>query len=152
MPQASLENLREPAAIQEQLRRIQRAINDDPALAVGSAKELIESTAKVVLIERGHAVDERADLPALVKEAQQALALHPSSMTPGPDGTEAVRKILGGVSSVAIGVAELRTGLSARHTHLAVNAAITWRQLMLDTLADPSAPWHAGYIAKLTWT
>ena len=37
---------------------------DDPALAVGSAKELIESTAKADLTERGVVVDDKADLPA----------------------------------------------------------------------------------------
>lgn len=46
---SSLSDLNDPLAIREQLDRIQRAIVDDPALAVGSAKELIESTAKVVL-------------------------------------------------------------------------------------------------------
>lgn len=156
LEESSLAGLTDPAVIQEHLDRLQRAINDDLALAIGSAKELIESTAKTVLIERGTAIDERTDLPALVKEAQQALGLHPSSATLGPDGTEAVRKILGGVSSIAIGVAELRNrgygtghggaearaGLSKRHAHLAVNAAITWCQLMLDTLTDPAAPWR----------
>ncbi|MDQ3763755.1 MAG: hypothetical protein M3460_19715 [Actinomycetota bacterium] len=42
-------SLRDPAAIQEQVGHIQRAIHDDPALAVGNTKELIENTAKVVL-------------------------------------------------------------------------------------------------------
>ena len=46
--------MRDPAAILDNLDRIQRAIGDDPAQAVGSAKELIESTAKTVLIERGN--------------------------------------------------------------------------------------------------
>lgn len=156
LPAGSLADLRDPAAILEQLTRIQRAMIDDPALAVGSAKELIESTAKAVLTERGMVVDEKADLPALVKDAQQALGLHPSSTTPGPDGNDAVKRILGGVSSVAIGVGELRNrgygtghgaagvrvGLRPRHAHLAVNAATTWCQLMLDTLADPEAPWR----------
>jgi len=32
--------------------------------------------------------------------------------------------------------------LRARHAHLAVNAAFTWCQLMLDTLADLEAPWR----------
>lgn len=151
----SLGNLTDPAAIREQLGRIQRAIGDDPALAVGSAKELVESTAKVVLTERGKAIDDKADLPTLVKEAQRALGLHPSSATPGPDGSEAVKRILGSVSGIAIGLAELRNrgygtghgpagprvGLRVRHAHLAVNAAFTWCQLMLDTLADPEAPW-----------
>lgn len=148
---SSLAGLTDPAVIQEHLDRLQRAINDDLALAIGSAKELIESTAKTVLIERGTAIDERTDLPALVKEAQQALGLHPSSATLGPDGTEAVRKILGGVSSIAIGVAELRnrgygtghggaggrTGLSKRHAHLAVNAA------------NHVVPTHARYARRL---
>ena len=152
----SLAALKDPSAIREQLDRIQRAIADDPALAVGSAKELIESTAKVVLAERGKAVSEKADLPELVRQAQQALALHPSSAAPGPDGTDAVKRILGGVSTIAAGPrratqprlrhrprpAGARVGLRARHAHLAVNAAFTWCQLMLDTLADPEAPWR----------
>jgi hypothetical protein len=156
LEESSLVGLTDPVAIQEHLNRLHRAVNDDLALAIGSAKELIESTAKTVLVERGSAVDERTDLPTLVKEAQQALGLHPSSTVPGPDGTDAIKKILGGVSSIAIGVAELRNrgygtghgaagariGLSQRHAHLAVNAAVTWCQLMLDTLNDPAAPWR----------
>jgi hypothetical protein len=152
----SLAGLQDASAIREQLDRIQRAIADDPALAVGSAKELIESTAKVVLSERGIPVSDKADLPELVRQAQQALGLHPSSAAPGPDGTDAVKRILGAVSTIAAGLAELRNrgygtghgaararvGLRPRHAHLAVNAAFTWCQLMLDTLADPEAPWH----------
>jgi hypothetical protein len=152
----SLSGLNDPSAIREQLDRIQRAIADDPALAVGSAKELIESTAKVVLAERGLPVNDKDDLPKLVHQAQQALGLDPSSATPGPDGTDAVKRILGGVSTIAAGLAELRNrgygtghgaagarvGLRPRHAHLAVNAAFTWCQLMLDTLADPEAPWR----------
>jgi hypothetical protein len=61
-------------------------MDSDPALAVGSAKELIESTAKVVLLERGIIWDERKDdMPALITKAQKALLLHPSTATPGPD-------------------------------------------------------------------
>ncbi len=152
---ASLAKVTDPSAIREQLDRIRRAVNDDPALAIGSAKELIESTAKVVLIERGQLVDEKADLPELTRAAQLALELHPSDAT-GPDGSEGVRRILGAVTTIPNGLAELRNrghgtghgpatarvGLRPRHAHLAVNAAITWCQLMLDTLADPEAPWR----------
>lgn len=155
--EGSLAGLRDPTAIAEQLDRIQRALDDgDPALVIGSAKELVESTAKCVLRERGMPVDDKADLPALIKEAQQAVGLHPSAATPGPDGSDAVKRILGGVSSIAAGLGELRNrgygtghgaasarvGLRPRHAHLAVNAAITWCQLLLDTLSDPDAPWR----------
>lgn len=148
-------NLRDPAAIREQLDRIARAVlHDDPALVIGSAKELVESTAKAVLIECGQPVSDKDDLPALVSQSQRALGLHPGA-SQGPDGTEAVvKRILGGMSTITTGLAELRNrygtghgtagtriGLHRRHAQLAANAAITWCQLVLDTLSDPDAPW-----------
>jgi len=36
-----------------------------------------------------------------------------------------------------------RVGLRPRHAQLAVNAAVTWCGVMLDTLADPDAPWRS---------
>ena len=151
---ASIGALSDPSAIYEQLDRIRRSVDDDPALAIGSAKELIESTAKVVLRERGLPVDETDDLPKLASQAQTAVGLHPRST--GPDAADGVRQILGAVTTIARGLAELRNrghgtghgpatarvGLRPRHAHLAVNASITWCQLLLDTLTDPEAPWH----------
>lgn len=160
-PQLSIESiarLADPSAIREGFERIRRAIGDDPALAVGSAKELIESTAKVVLTERGQPFDDKSDLPKLARAAQLSLGLDPSTGS-GPDGSDGVRRILGAVTTIANGLAELRNrglgtghgpatarvGLGSRHAHLAVNAALTWCQLMLDTLADPEAPWRKGH-------
>lgn len=40
------------------------------------------------------------------------------------------------------GLGATRAGLGARHAHLAINAARLWCQFMLDTLADPRAPWR----------
>jgi Abortive infection C-terminus len=124
--------------------------------AIGSAKELIESTAKLVLDDRSVAYSKNDDVTVLIHRAQEALGLSPAKApTIGPDGGASIKRILGGASSVAIGVAELRnqygtghgqgrlrTGLGQRHAHLAVNAAFMWCQLMLETLADPNAPWR----------
>ena len=153
---ASLKSVNDPSAIRELLYLMSRSADYDPPLAVGSAKEIIESTAKVVLTERGRSWREAADLPELVRDAEIALQLHPTTSPSGPDGSDGVRKILGAVTTIAGGLAELRNrghgtghgpvsarvGLRPRHAHLAVNAAITWCQLMLDTLADPEAPWR----------
>jgi hypothetical protein len=100
-------------------------------------------------------VNDKDDLPALVSQAQSALGLHPSSLSSGPDSADAVKKILGAMITATTGLTELRnrygtghgpsgsrTGLRPRHAHLAVNTAITWCRLMLDTLADPEAPWR----------
>jgi hypothetical protein len=153
-------SLRDPAAIREHLTRLHRVAQFDPPLAIGTAKELVESTAKAVLQERGLKVDDKDDLPALVKRSQEAIGLHPGSVQPGPDSTGAVKRILGGLTSIVIGLGELRNrgygtghgpkgervGLRPRHAQLAVNAAVTWCSVMLDTLADPDAPWRGEEI------
>ncbi|WP_406446835.1 abortive infection family protein [Streptomyces sp. NBC_01613] len=155
-----LENLTDPSGILGELESVGRSIGDDPAAAIGSAEQLIEATAKTVLRERGIVIDENAKVPTLVKQAQKALHLDVASAAPGPDGTDAVKKILGGVASIAVGVAEPRnrgygtghgqvsapSNLGARHAQLVANAALTWCQLMLDTLADPAAPWRKGAV------
>lgn len=152
-----VEGLTDPSGIQAELERIRRSVAEHPDDAIGAAKQLIEATAKVVLKERGQPVDDRDDLADLVKRSQQALLLHPRRSAPltDPDATNAVKRILGGLSSVALGVTELRnqygsghgrhsapSGLSPRHARLAVNAASTWCEVMLETLDDPAAPWH----------
>ena len=67
-------NLRDPAAIREHLGRLKRIAQSDPPLAIGTAKELIQSTAKTVLRERGLEVNEKDNLPALVEQADLVLS------------------------------------------------------------------------------
>lgn len=108
---------------------------------------MIEATTKLVLIELGESVDEKADLPALVKSAQKALKLHPETLPPTAAGRETVVRIFLNLSQLAIGVAELRNeygpdhgrsrptvGLGPRHAHLAVGAASTYVTMLLETL------------------
>lgn len=152
-----LSGLTDPGVIHQHLDRISRAVqSDDPAQAIGSAKELIESTAKLVLRERGLPVPSADDLPQLVKAAQEALLIHAKQVIGGPDRAPSVRRILSSAGGVAIGVAELRNagfgtghgqdavrvGLGPRHARLAVNAARLWCEFVLDTLGDPHAPWR----------
>ncbi|WP_137726559.1 abortive infection family protein [Prescottella subtropica] len=156
LPEGSLANLTEASVIRSHLNRIQVAVENDPELAIGSAKDLIESTAKLVLTDRGITFTKDDDLGQLANRAQEALSLRPSQVgTSGPDGGSGVKRILGGALSIATGLSELRnaygtghgrdrkpSGLGTRHAHLAANAAYLWCQLMLDTLADPKAPWR----------
>ena len=108
---------------------------------------MIEATTKLVLIELGEPVDEKADLTALVNAAQNALKLHPATVAPTAAGRETVIRILSNLSQLAIGVAELRNeygpdhgrsrptiGLGPRHAHLAVGSASTYVRMLLETL------------------
>lgn len=129
----SLVGLRDPAAILDSFERIDRALPQDPAQAIGSAKELIEATAKTVLVEIGAVFDEKTiKFPALVDLAQRELRLHPQQQVTGPDSSSSVKRVLGGLMTVALGINELRNegwgtghgradarqGLHARHAHL----------------------------------
>ncbi|MFE5806218.1 abortive infection family protein [Streptomyces sp. NPDC056491] len=156
---AHVDALTEASGIHAELERVRRFGAEYPDDAIGAAKQLIEATAKLVLLKRNLPVDERQDLPALIKQAQQALHLHPAALPPAreggsPDNADSIKRILGALTSAAIGVAELRnrygtrhgrlaapTGLGPRHARFAVGTASTWCELMLDTLADPDAPW-----------
>lgn len=153
----ALAQLQDPSAIHEQLDRLRRAANsEDPAFVIGSAKELVETTAKVVLAERGLEFDRTWKFPNLISEAQDALRLRPNALTEGPDTTPSVKRVLGGAQNMVLGLDELRNagygtghgparvrvGLHPRHARLAANAAVTWCELMLDTLTDQAAPWR----------
>ena len=141
-------------ALREHVGRMQRALSDgDSAQLIGSSKELLETASKLVLARVSE--PEPSKFPALINRALELLMLHPKSKpSPREDLTEPVRKILGGVLQVALGVNDLRneegTGhgrasasvtLDARHARLAAGAAVVVATLLLDTLEDPDAPW-----------
>lgn len=144
------------AVLREHLERLERGLVDDPAAAIGASKDLVESVCKLVLLRLDVPHDPKADVPVLVKATLSALKLHPDALAPTPSGTDAVKRILGSLSSMAVGVAELRnelgTGhgraavraLSARHAHLATGAATTFARFVLETLDDPRAPYRKG--------
>lgn len=142
------------AVIKEHLARLERGLEHDPAAVIGSSKELIESACKLVLQRLSVEYIEADDVPKLVNTTLKALKLHPAVLGPTAPAGEAVKRILGALASMAIGVAELRnkigTGhgrsvsmkLSPRHAHLAAGAATTFTRLLLETLEDPDAPWR----------
>ncbi|MFD3941780.1 abortive infection family protein [Streptomyces sp. NPDC058579] len=151
-----LSSLSDPSGITIELERIRRDLTTDPPGAIGAAKQLIEATAKTALRELAIEIDNNAALPSLISTVQKSLKLDAASAPDGPDGSKAIKKVLSGAINIAVGVAELRnqgfgsghgqasapSGLGVRHARLTVNAAVTWCELILDTLADPAAPWR----------
>ena len=144
----SLANLGDASAIRLGLARVAREVDTDPHGAIDAAKELIESTAKGVLHERGWPVNDRDDVRVLAKKAAKCLDL-----APDPNAADAIQRMLDGLSNIPVGMAQLRNrgygrghgprtvpvGLGPRHARLAVGAATVWCQLLLDTLEDPTA-------------
>lgn len=70
----SLDPLKEHAKVlnanhlAEQIRRLEASVETDPSLAIGTAKELIETCCKTILAERGKPVAGNVDVSTLTKE------------------------------------------------------------------------------------
>jgi hypothetical protein len=132
--------------LHRQIERIQGAIEKDPALAVGTAKELVESACKTILEDRGVPLDPEWDLVRLGKEARDSLQLLPSNIQDGAKGAEAIKKLLGNLGVVVQSLGEIRnlygTGhgrtskaqaMQPRHARLAAGAATSLAVFLLET-------------------
>lgn len=153
----ALEDVPTESGIRFNLARLER-LEQEPEEMIGAAKELVEATAKHVLLELGEEVPPDADLPALSKLALKKLNLHPEAIAPTTKGAEVMRRILGSLGQTATGLADLRNmgyatghgagrrvrGLAPRHAEFAARAATTYTSFELDTLHDPEAAWRGG--------
>jgi len=132
--------------LHRQIDRMRSALDNDPALAIGTAKELIETTCKTILRKQSSAVDAGWDLPRLVKETRKVLKLLPKDIPDSAKGAEAIRRLLSSLGTIAQGLGEIRNlygtghgrdgsarGVSARHARLAVGAASTLATFLLET-------------------
>ena len=132
--------------IVKQITLMEISINNAPDVAIGIAKELIESICKTILAEKRILADSSWDLPRLMKETAKELKLTPKDITDEAKASETIRKILGSLSTVVQGIGELRNhygsghgkdakfkGLNARHAKLAVSASSTLAIFLLET-------------------
>lgn len=152
--------------MRNQIKRIESSINVDPALAIGTAKELTESCFKTILGERGVEYGRADDLPQLGKKVFRALKLLPEGVSDAARGAETIKRLLSNLATVVQGLAEVRglygtghgkdgraRGVSSRHAKLCVGAATalvtfafethretqTESSLFLDSPAPPRA-------------
>lgn len=132
--------------MQKEIERVENSIDRDPALAIGSAKELVESCCKSILSKLNVEVSRSADLPALTKLLAKELQLVPEGIPDEAKGSETIRLILRNLSSLTQYLAELRglygtghgrdgkhRGLEPRHARLAVGAAVAFIDFVTDT-------------------
>lgn len=132
--------------MQREIQRLEAAINSDPSLAVGTAKELVETCCKTILNRRNVAIPKGSDLPKLVKLVATELKLVPDSISEAAKGAEIIRGILRNLATITQGLAELRglygtghgrdgkyRGLGPRHARLAVGAAVAFIDFVTET-------------------
>jgi hypothetical protein len=132
--------------LRQQIDRIRNSIDEDPDLAIGTAKELVETTCKTILADYSITADAGWDVTRLVKEARAVLKLVPEDVPESAKGADAIKRLLSNLGQVSQGIAELRNlygtghgkdgtfrGLSPRHARLAVGAATTLATFLFET-------------------
>jgi len=132
-------------ALEEQVERLRRSTTD-PALQIGTAKELLESVSKFVLEELGMPVNEKMDFNQLWHLARERLNVLPQQVDPNLPGADAIRAIHQSTWNIADQVNKLRnlqgtghgrtlpTGVSEDLAMLVVREAATVAEYMLTRL------------------
>lgn len=123
--------------------RMMNSIDSDPAVAIGSAKELLESTCKTILEDRGVS-HQSLNIPKLHKAVCKELQLLPESIHDDVAGADTLRRILQSHAQIVIGLAELRNlygsghgrsgssaGVQPHHARFAVGTALSTVSFLL---------------------
>ena len=136
----------DPTYVFQQITRMEASMVNDPALAIGTAKEFVETCCKTILEAQGVAFSKSDDLPKLIKLTIKELELTPNDIPDKTKAFETIKRLLGGLAAVVQGITELRNqygtghgragnakGLDLRHAKLAVGAASTLAVFLTET-------------------
>jgi AbiJ N-terminal domain 3/Abortive infection C-terminus len=137
--------LTDPEVLEEHLVRIRDSLGSDPAAAISSSKNLVESLFRIILDRSGVAYGQREDIPQLYRHIADLLELKADSVPESAKGSESAQQILRTLVTTIQSLAELRNVLGighgqstrsvalARHARLALNATVTVAEFVLDT-------------------
>lgn len=130
----------------KEIQRLENAVDRDPALAIGTAKELVESCCKTILTKRGVAFTKSEDLGDLTKKLSKELQLVPEGISDEAKGADNIRHILRNLTQLTNHLAQLRglygtghgrdgqyRGLQPRHARLAVASAVAFIDFVAET-------------------
>lgn len=134
------------AYLSQQITRLEASIPHDPDLAIGTAKELLESCCMTILAEREVTVRDNLDLAQLVKATYRELKLTRDDIPERAKAAEIIKRLLSNLATVIQGLTELRNlygtghgklatakGLQPRHAKLAAVAATTLAIFLFET-------------------
>ncbi|MBD8661479.1 abortive infection family protein [Frigoribacterium sp. CFBP 8754] len=137
--------LTDSAVLGEHLKRIRTTLAEDPAAAISSCKNLLESLFKIILDGSERAYGTSEDLPRLYRKVADLLALNAESVPTSARASQTSQQILRTLVTTVSSLAELRNELGighgqtsrsaalARHARLALNATVTVAEFVLDT-------------------
>ena len=133
----------------DEINQLDNTVESNPKLAIGTAKELLETVCRTIL-EDYNIQPQKESLLKLVKRVSKELGLLPEDISDDKKGSDAIRRILSSLAQVTQGVAELRnlygtghgysahrqSGIQSRHARLVVNSVITVVTFWIETLDE----------------
>ncbi|MGE6718775.1 abortive infection family protein [Peribacillus frigoritolerans] len=132
----------------KQLRRIYSSLEEDPELALGTTKEMVETVLKTILSDKVDNLDD-LDMPALIKAAQKHIKLIPDDVAEANKGNDTIKRTLSNLGQIVVGITELRnaygtghgkvkneSGLQPYHARLVVNAGVTLAKFLMEVSQD----------------
>lgn len=132
-------------SLYEDLRRLERIGDGEPGEAIALAKEIVESCCKLILDDRKLKYSEKAEIPELLKLLRKEIKIMPDGIDENAKGAKEIKGILTSLGNIAHSLAPLRNaygkghgrgrdfkGLQPRHARLAIGAASTFVDFVLD--------------------
>lgn len=101
--------------VNQKMDIITKSLNTNADLAIGTAKELLETACKSILKQKTGTYDDGMDLPQLVKAAIKHLNTKPKHINDADKAENSVKKILGGINAIVQGIAEIRNAYGTGH-------------------------------------
>jgi hypothetical protein len=142
---AGVDRLSDPGVLDVYLERMRANIDRDTPAVIGAAKDLVESTCKLILDDRGVAYAAAAPLLDLYRAVAQELRLSRDSVPANARGSQAAQRALQGLVTTVQNLAELRNAIGVghghpqrvpaleRHARLAMGASSTVANFLLST-------------------
>jgi hypothetical protein len=121
--------------VAQQITRMEASVENDPDLAIGTAKELVETCCKTILSERGVEIPKGADLPAIAKLTSKHLQLTPGDIPDKAKASETIKRLLSNLATITQGISELRNQYGTGHgrTKKSGGAAATLVVFLVET-------------------
>lgn len=132
----------------KQLKRIYSSLDDDPELALGTTKEMLETVMKTILDGKVENLN-KMDIPELIKEVRKELTLIPDVSEESKKAKKTLERTLSNLGQIIVGIGELRntfgtghgkvineSNLKGYHTRFAVNSGITLAKFLMEVYED----------------
>jgi hypothetical protein len=133
----------------QEIQRIESSVSTDPALAIGTAKELVDTCCKHIADHMNLELPKKPDTPDLVKAVLKGLKLLPEDISDSAKGADSIRMMLRALTTLMQGLVEVlnlygtghgkgstHKGPQPRHARLAVASAATFVEFIVDTYRE----------------